>query len=175
MNYWRTASTELVALAPKAPWVGAVGSFATDPELGDGEHENHQYLEYDPVPGERHAAAAPGLHRPAGGRAAGSDERQSDDMKSIMGLYDASLGAKSNETSGRAILARQREGDVSHVQLHRQPVRAIRHAGRIICRPDPEGVQHRSASSAPSARTAARLNVRSTSRPSRLPEHAKEP
>jgi hypothetical protein len=33
-------------------------------------------------------------------------------MKSIMGLFDASLGAKSNETSGRAIMARQREGDV---------------------------------------------------------------
>jgi len=34
-------------------------------------------------------------------------------MKAIMGLYDASLGSRSNETSGRAILARQREGDVS--------------------------------------------------------------
>lgn len=37
----------------------------------------------------------------------------SDDMKAIMGLHDASLGAPSNETSGRAITARQREGDVS--------------------------------------------------------------
>jgi hypothetical protein len=34
-------------------------------------------------------------------------------MKSVMGLYDASLGAKSNETSGIAIRTRQREGDVS--------------------------------------------------------------
>jgi hypothetical protein len=30
----------------------------------------------------------------------------SDDMKAIMGLYDASLGARSNETSGKAINAR---------------------------------------------------------------------
>jgi hypothetical protein len=28
-----------------------------------------------------------------------------DDMKSILGIYDASLGARSNETSGKAIAA----------------------------------------------------------------------
>lgn len=36
-----------------------------------------------------------------------------DDIKSGTGKFDASLGARSNETSGRAILARQKEGDVS--------------------------------------------------------------
>jgi hypothetical protein len=93
LNYWRTVSTELVALAPKAPWVGPVGSFATDPNWATANTRTTSILEYDPVPGERHAAAAPGFHRSASRRAAGSDERQSDDMKSIMGLYDASLGA----------------------------------------------------------------------------------
>lgn len=38
----------------------------------------------------------------------------SDDIKSATGIYDASLGARSNETSGRAIIARQREGDVAN-------------------------------------------------------------
>lgn len=38
----------------------------------------------------------------------------SDDIKATTGIYDASLGARSNETSGRAILARQREGDVAN-------------------------------------------------------------
>jgi hypothetical protein len=56
----------------------------------------------------------------------------SDDMKSIIGLYDASLGAKSNETSGRAILARQREGDVSTFHFMDNMARAIRHTGRVI-------------------------------------------
>lgn len=36
-----------------------------------------------------------------------------DDIKSGTGKFDASLGARSNETSGRAIMARQREGDMS--------------------------------------------------------------
>ena len=53
-------------------------------------------------------------------------------MKSIMGLFDASLGAKSNETSGRAILARQREGDVSTFNYIDNLSRAIRHAGRVM-------------------------------------------
>jgi hypothetical protein len=50
-------------------------------------------------------------------------------MKSIMGIYDASLGARSNETSGKAIMARQREGDVStfHFIDNLQRLPAIRH------------------------------------------------
>jgi hypothetical protein len=56
----------------------------------------------------------------------------SDDMKAIVGLYDASLGARSNETSGKAILARQREGDVSTFHFTDNLARAIRHTGRIL-------------------------------------------
>lgn len=37
-----------------------------------------------------------------------------DDIKASTGIYDASLGARSNETSGRAIMARQREGDIAN-------------------------------------------------------------
>jgi hypothetical protein len=39
-------------------------------------------------------------------------DRAVNDMKGVIGIYDAGLGNKSNETSGKAILARQREGDV---------------------------------------------------------------
>jgi hypothetical protein len=56
----------------------------------------------------------------------------SDDMKAIIGLFDASLGAKSNETSGRAILARMREGDTSTFHFIDNMARAIRHTGRIL-------------------------------------------
>jgi hypothetical protein len=53
-------------------------------------------------------------------------------MKSIIGIYDASLGARSNETSGRAIMARQREGDVATFHFIDNLSRAIRHTGRIL-------------------------------------------
>lgn len=131
LNYWRTASTELVALSPKAPWVGPTGSFATDPNWATANTDNHQFLEYDVVEGGMPPQRQPFTGPPAG--ALQEALNASDDMKSIMGLFDASLGAQSNETSGRAILARQREGDVSTFNFTDNLNRAIRHAGRIIC------------------------------------------
>ena len=127
-NYWRTASTELVALAPKAPFIGRRGAFETDSaKWTSANTETHAYIEYDgPEPPQR---------QPFAGAPAGPLQEAlnaADDMKSIMGLHDASLGARSNETSGRAILARQREGDVSTFHYIDNLSRAIRHAGRIL-------------------------------------------
>jgi hypothetical protein len=53
-------------------------------------------------------------------------------MKAIIGIYDAGLGARSNETSGLAIRARQMESDVSTFHFIDNLSRAIRHTGRIL-------------------------------------------
>lgn len=53
------------------------------------------------------------------------------DIQAAIGMYNASLGAKSNETSGKAILARQREGDVSTFDFIDNLARSVRLAGRI--------------------------------------------
>lgn len=129
-NYWRTTSTELVALAPRVPYIGPVGAFATDPNWATANSKSHPYLEYDIV-----GNAGPQRQPMDTGAAAGALQEAlnaSDDMKAIIGLYDASLGARSNETSGRAIMARQREGDVSTFHFQDNMARAIRHTGRII-------------------------------------------
>ncbi|WP_164557858.1 hypothetical protein HF313_15070 [Massilia atriviolacea] len=129
-NYWRTISTELVALAPKAPFIGPVGSFNTDPNWQTANTVSHPYLEYDSV-----AGGGPPQRQFFDGPPAGALQEAmnaGEDMKAIMGLFDASLGARSNESSGRAILARQREGDVSTFNFTDNLSRAIRHAGRII-------------------------------------------
>jgi len=127
-NYWRTTSTELVALAPKTPFIGRKGAFETDAaKWATANTQTHAYIEYDGMdPPQRQPFASP----PVG--AMQEAMSASDDMKSIMGLYDASLGARSNETSGRAIMARQREGDVSTFHYVDNLSRAIRHAGRIL-------------------------------------------
>jgi len=127
-NFWRTASTELVALAPKTPWIGPKGAFKTDaPKWSTANTQSHQYIEYDgQVPPQRQPFAGP----PGG--ALQEALNASDDMKAAVGLYDASLGARSNEVSGRAILARQREGDVGTFHFIDNMARAIRHAGRIL-------------------------------------------
>lgn len=130
-NYWRTASTELVALAPKAPFIGPVGSFATDADKWQtANNKSHAFIEYDPIAGQ-----SPPQRQPFSGVPAGALQEAlnaSDDMKNIMGLHDASLGARSNETSGRAIMARQREGDVSTFNFIDNRNRAVEHLGRII-------------------------------------------
>lgn len=130
-NYWRTAATELVALAPKAPYVGAVGAFATDAaKWATANVKSHAYIEYDSVPNEPPPQRQAFAGVPAG--ALQEAINASDDMKAIMGIFDASLGAKSNETSGKAILARQREGDTSTFNFLDNRNRAVEHAGRII-------------------------------------------
>ena len=127
-NFWRTASTELVALAPRVPFIGPAGAFAGDDGWNAVNTANLPYLEYEgQVPPQRQPLDS--------GVAAGALQEAmnaTDDMKAIMGLYDASLGARSNETSGRAILARQREGDISTFHFIDNLSRAIRHTGRII-------------------------------------------
>lgn len=129
-NYWRSATTELVALAPKAPWIGPEG-FVPEGQEDKWETANsrsYSYLEFDPNAGEPKRQHFAGI--PAG--ALQEALNSSDDMKAIIGIYDASLGARSNETSGRAIMARQREGDVSNFHFIDNLSRAIRYGGRCI-------------------------------------------
>lgn len=127
-NYWRTTSTELVALAPKAPFIGRKGAFETDAQKwATANTQSHAFLEYDgPEPPQR---------QPFAGVPAGAMQEAlnaADDIKATMGIYDASIGARSNETSGKAIIARQMEGDVATFHFIDNLSRAIRHCGRIL-------------------------------------------
>lgn len=127
-NYWRTASTELVALAPKTPFIGRKGAFDTDADKwATANVASHAFIEFDGMDAPQ--------RQPFAGVPAGALQEAlnaSDDIKAIVGLHDASLGARSNETSGVAIMARQREGDVSTFHYIDNLARAIRHAGRIL-------------------------------------------
>ncbi|MBA2412583.1 MAG: hypothetical protein H0V63_07120, partial [Burkholderiaceae bacterium] len=56
----------------------------------------------------------------------------SDDLKAIIGIHDAGMGAQGNERSGVAIRNRQRESDVSTFHFIDNLARAVRHGGRIL-------------------------------------------
>lgn len=128
-NFWRTTSTELVALAPRTPWVGPKNFHKANPNgWATANTKSHPFLEYD-------GQIAPTRQPLDSGSAAGALQEAlmaHDDMKSIMGIHDASLGAKSNETSGRAIMARQREGDTSTFHFIDNLSRSIRQLGKIV-------------------------------------------
>lgn len=49
-----------------------------------------------------------------------------------MGIFDSSLGARSNETSGKAIMARERQGDVSNFHFLDNMSRAISYCGEVL-------------------------------------------
>ncbi|MEM8575529.1 MAG: portal protein [Pseudomonadota bacterium] len=132
-NYWRSAAAELIALAPKSKWLVTDTQIA--PYKGEWDDANTSptpYLRYKP---DLNAPSAqPTRISPPEPPAAMWQESAlvTDDMKAAMGQYDASLGAQGNEVSGRAIMARQKEGDVSAYHFSDNLNRSLEHAGRVM-------------------------------------------
>lgn len=134
-NYHSSAFTEAISLAPKAPFIMAEGQ----DEGYEGFWENANQATYSRL-----------IYKPitVGGQVIGAPQRQtaeppvqalalairqaSEDLKATTGIYDASLGAKSNEQSGRAILARQREGDTANFHYIDNLTRSVRYLGIIL-------------------------------------------
>ena len=54
------------------------------------------------------------------------------DMKDVSGIQDASLGIRSNETSGKAIMSRQHEGDIASQTYYDNADSALLEAGDVI-------------------------------------------
>jgi hypothetical protein len=132
VNYYASAETEVIALQPKAPWLGTKKQFQDNYDLWETANtENHPFLEYTvdpaaPGPPQRVAPPMPSEAVQAGGVNA------SNDMKAVIGIYDASLGAKSNETSGIAIARRDQQGDTGTFVYHDNFALAIERTGEII-------------------------------------------
>lgn len=132
-NYVRSTSVEVLALQPKSPYVLSSAMIeGYEQYWNEAGSANRPYLLYksDPnMPGKMPDRIQPPV--PAAGLLAEAAQL-SDDMKAITGIYDASLGARSNETSGRAIEKRQREGDVSTFVYIDNLALAISVAGRQL-------------------------------------------
>lgn len=111
-NYWRSAAAEMIALAPKAPWLVPHGMIkGLEGYWNRANTTNFPYLPY--IPDAAFPQLAPKRQEMPQPPAAMWQEAQiaQDDMKAAIGIYDAALGQKSNETSGVAIEARQQEAD----------------------------------------------------------------
>jgi hypothetical protein len=133
-NFYRSSEAEAVMLGTKAPWIGVKGAFR-DPRWAKANIIPYAYLEYEPLdiagqpapPPQRNIAEPPIQALSLGAAQA------SDDIKATTNVYDASLGERSNETSGIAIQRRQNQSGLSNFHFIDNLNRAIRQCGVVLC------------------------------------------
>lgn len=133
VNYYASAETEVVALQPKAPWIvtnAMVNKYYDQWE--NANTDNLPFLEFDVDP------KAPGmkperLQPPVASQAIQlGATKAAEDMKAVIGIYDANLGAKSNETSGVAIARRDAQADTGTFVYIDNFNMAIQRTGQIV-------------------------------------------
>lgn len=132
LNYWDSLATETVALAPKAPFIGTaeqVEGFEED--WATANTSNLAILKYNPSfqgdPGPRREQPA---SVPSAELSMGSNSHEK--IKATLGMFNASIGAQGNETSGKAIMARQREADVGTYAFIDNLNKSIKRVGKLF-------------------------------------------
>jgi hypothetical protein len=136
-NYWVSQEAEMLALAPKAPFIGYGGQFeGYETQWKTANTTNWPYLEVNPDVTDGQGAVLPLPQRaPPPLAQTGLIQAKmgaADDIKGTTGQYDSSLGATSNERSGRAILAREKQGDTGTYHYVDNLARAIRYVTRQL-------------------------------------------
>ena len=133
-NYWSTALTETVALAPKAKWLLAEGQ--------DEGHENEwamanikamPVLRYKQTDIEGRIAPAPTRLQPepppAGVMTALQGMNQ--DLQAVVGIFDPAQLPQGMQ-SGKSLQGQQAQADMTNFHYYDNLTRSIRHTGRII-------------------------------------------
>lgn len=133
-NYWVSAQTETIALAPRAPFIGAAGQFKNrESQWRQANNRNFAFLEYEPVSSGGQPVPPPQRQtfEPPIAAIVQATRQADNDLKSVIGFFDASLGQPGPDQSGKAILARQRQGEMGNVNWIDNLGRALWHYGRI--------------------------------------------
>lgn len=136
-NYWTSQEAEMLALAPKAPFVGYAGQFeGFEQQWKTANTVPWPYLEVNPDASDAQGAPLPlptrSLPPMQQSGLISAKLAAADDIKSTTGQYDASMGNRSNERSGKAILARERQTDTGTYHYVDNLSRAVRYSTRQI-------------------------------------------
>lgn len=134
-NYATSAFIENVALAPRSGYVAATGQTEDNADLWkSANRRNISVLTYKPISVDGLAVPPPRREPPPGISAGWLSvlEQAEHNIQASMGRYNASIGAPSNETSGKAINARNREGDTGSFHFSDNLTRTLRRAGQDI-------------------------------------------
>ena len=136
-NYWVSQEAEMLALAPKAPFIGYGGQFeGYEQQWKTANTQNYPYLEVNPDVTDGQGAVLPLPQRSQPPMASSgllqAKAGANDDIKGTTGQYDSSIGATSNERSGKAILAREKQSDTGTYHYVDNLARAVRYCSRQL-------------------------------------------
>lgn len=135
LNYWKSAETETIALAPRAPYIVAEGQLeGYEQQWQSANRRNHPFLYYKPTAlnGTPNQTPARQAYEPPVQAISQAARFAADDLKATTGIYDPSLGAGPADTSGIAIQKRNVQAQTSNFHFIDNLTRAIRHTGRIL-------------------------------------------
>lgn len=134
-NYHKTTQAEVLQIAPKAPYVGASGQFeGHEDDWKNANRVTQAYLQYNVVDAGGKLVPPPqrNIYEPPIQALSMSAAQSVDDLKAVMGIFNPSIGAKSNETSGVAIKRRQQQSETTNFHFEDNFGRAHKHAARQI-------------------------------------------
>lgn len=129
-NYWRSVIAEKLMQTPRGVWIARASAVQ-----GREKEWRESHLKDDPLLiFNDDAAEAPTRTPPAQLEQALITEAgmATQDLRDVSNLHEASMGQQSNEVSGKAIVARQRVGELGSVIYQDNLNLAIAEAGRII-------------------------------------------
>lgn len=132
-NYFLSVAAESLGQQPKSPWLVTQKMIGKWKGLWDNANRDATpYLPYEPdatAPGGKPERMPP-PPLPAG--LVQFAQLMQEDMKATTGIYDAALGAKSNETSGVAIAQRQEQGSQATFHYVDNLEHSLEHLGRVL-------------------------------------------
>lgn len=133
-NYATNTAIELAESAPIAPFTGDIRAFKGLEQYYDTVNQkNYSYLPHNAIDENGNPINEPKRAQNSAdlSSAVALIQMAEQNFYGTSGIYPASLGQQSNEKSGKAIMARQREGDVSTSNYSDMFRRALIYGGTI--------------------------------------------
>lgn len=132
LNYWNSAAAETIALAPKSPWIGTAKQFeGYENDYASANVDNIPFLKYNSDP---EAQGPPQRVSSANPPTAIFEQirRGEENIKAVVGMFNADVGAPDSRQTGAAVIAGQKPGDIGTYEFVISLNRAVLHTGKII-------------------------------------------
>ncbi len=137
LNFWVTDAAEIVDMIPKAPWIGTARQFeGYEQDYAAANAENFPFLKYNLDQGAPPPSRVPAGNPPIAVFEQIGQAKQA--IKDTIGMFGEDIGANNAQMSGKAIMLRQKPGDVGTFAFIDNLSRAIAHSGRVVNEMIPE-------------------------------------